>query len=555
MSELQTPESLNRLMGEPESRQDGAPDGALVDRIRKEPFSVVLLDEFEKAHYNVFDLFLQVFDDGRLTDRRGNTADFRHAIIIMTSNLGGALPSGTSLGFSREGNGFRSEAVERIITQTFRREFLNRIDRIVIFQPLSKDTMRGILRKELEEVTRRRGLRSRAWAVEWDDEAFEFLLMKGFTADLGARPLRRAIERYFLSPLAVAIVQHQYPEGDQFLFVRAEDDGLAVEFVDPDAPAETGTEALPEAPAPAPDASLDGPPQPLQVIVLEHRGTPAELSSLRAHFERIRCCVEDEKWAQRKTDLMNQMSLPAFWHSKERFHILGQAEYLDRIQYGLRNAGSLLERLSGSHPKPRESYPRHLVGRLAEQLYLLDSACSGVKQGWPSEAFVLLEVGKNPGISPDRSNAFARRLGDMYRQWARKRRMQMQVVEEAGGDGNRPYRLWLAVSGFGAYAILRLEEGLHLWVFADEEDSVHRRCRVRVRVIPPPAEPAGEGLEALRRQAEDALQAVPAEKLSVVRRYHESPPLVRDRVRDWRSGKLERVLEGDFDLFGHGQSS
>jgi ATP-dependent Clp protease ATP-binding subunit ClpC len=453
------------------------------------------------------------------------------------------------LGFSREGNGFRSELVERTITRTFRREFLNRIDRIVVFQPLSKDTMRGILRKELEEITHRRGLRNRAWAVEWDDEAFEFLLTKGFTADLGARPLKRAIERYLLSPLAITIVRHQYPAGDQFLFVRVENDGLVVEFVDPDAPPEAGAKAPLSPPMPA--VSAEGPPEALQVIVLDPRGTPAELASLQAHYERIRGCMEDEHWAQRKEELLGKMGRPEFWHTVERFRILGQAEYLDRMQHGLGNAGSLLERLMGSQPGTRESYPPHLVGRLAEQLYLLDSACTGVHQGWPSEAFVLIEVGKNPGIPPVRSNHFARQLGNMYRQWARKRRMQMQVIEESGGDGRRPYRLWLAISGFGAYSILLLEDGLHLFDFADEDGDAHRRCRVRVRILPQPAEPAGDGPDALRRQALETLHSAPVERLSVVRRYHESPPLVRDRVRGWRSGKLDRVLAGDFDLFGH----
>ena len=134
----------------------------------------------------IWDLFLQVFDDGRLTDRSGITADFRHAIIIMTSNLGGTVPSGTNLGFSPDNSRFSPAAVERAVNHSFRKEFLNRIDRMIVFRPFSRDTMREILRKELDEVFHRRGLRNRAWAVEWDDAAIEFLLEKGFTPDLGS---------------------------------------------------------------------------------------------------------------------------------------------------------------------------------------------------------------------------------------------------------------------------------------------------------------------------------------------------------------------------------
>ncbi len=162
MSELQTWESQGRILGDADETSDSA---ALVNLIRKQPFSVVLLDEFEKAHASVWDLFLQVFDDGRLTDRRGNTADFRHSVIIMTSNLGATLPHGASVGFSQEAQ-FAAGSVERAVARAFRREFVNRIDRVVVFRPLGRGVMRDLLRKELNDVLTRRGLRTRQWAVE-----------------------------------------------------------------------------------------------------------------------------------------------------------------------------------------------------------------------------------------------------------------------------------------------------------------------------------------------------------------------------------------------------
>jgi ATP-dependent Clp protease ATP-binding subunit ClpC len=273
MSELQGYEDVERLLGgdDPEKSQ------ALVDRIRKQPFSVVLLDEFEKAHPRVWDLFLQLFDDGRLTDRRGNTADFRCAIVILTSNLGGVIPAGDRPGFSdgpgdRQGE-FSARGVLRALSRAFRPELLNRLDRIVVFRPLDRETMRGILRRELADVFLRRGLRSREWAVEWDPSAIEFLLEEGFTPDMGARPLKRAIERHLLAPLASTIVSHRVPRGDQFLYITCRDDALAVEFVDPDAqPADAAA-----ADAGARDGSLS-----LRSIALSPRGSAAEIGA-RSH--------------------------------------------------------------------------------------------------------------------------------------------------------------------------------------------------------------------------------------------------------------------------------
>ena len=190
MSELQTPESLDRLIG-----ADEGGGGALTDQIHEQPFSVVLLDEFEKAHPNVWDLFLQVFDDGRLTDRQGRTADFRHAIVILTSNLGAAIPTDTPMGFAGTKAGFDPALVHAELEKVFRREFVNRLDQVVVFRPLSRDVMRNILQKELDLAFQRRGLRSRSWAVEWDEAAIDFLLDPGFhprpwraTAQAGHRP-------------------------------------------------------------------------------------------------------------------------------------------------------------------------------------------------------------------------------------------------------------------------------------------------------------------------------------------------------------------------------
>ena len=207
----------------------------MISSVRKDPFAVVLLDEFEKAAAPIWDIFLQVFDDGRLTDRQGRTVDFRHAVIILTSNLG-ATRIGGRLGFVPGGTAFRADEVQKAVDRAFRREFLNRIDRVVVFRPFERAQMRALLDKELADAMARRGLRGRPWAIEIDDSAYEFIIEQGFSPELGARPLKRAIDRHLLAPLAAAIVGKAVPAGEQFLFVSAPaGTKIEVEFIDPDA--------------------------------------------------------------------------------------------------------------------------------------------------------------------------------------------------------------------------------------------------------------------------------------------------------------------------------
>jgi ATP-dependent Clp protease ATP-binding subunit ClpC len=549
MSEFQTPETLDRILGE---QRDTAESTALVNSIRKQPFSVVLLDEFEKAHPQVWDLFLQVFDDGRLTDRHGNTADFRHCVVIMTSNLGATLPHGASIGFSQEAQAqFAAGAVERAVVRAFRREFVNRIDRVVVFRPLGRSIMR-------------RGLRTRQWAVEWDESAIDFLLEKGFTADLGARPLKRAIERYLLSPLALTIVNHQFPEGDQFLFVRARGgESLDVEFIDPDAPELSGgvTTATTARASFAPDddaldeeTGTDERELRLEGIVADARGTLAEVQFLQDKFDALADQVEAEEWQGRKNRALLETSAPGFWNSPARFSVLGLAEYMDRIETGLDTAGSLLKRLTGAHTRGRRHFPADLVARLAHQLYLIDAACRGLAAGHPREAFLSVRASCEAGAETSVCNAFARRIAEMYRRWAEARRMRFEILEETKDDdaaaaaaADAPYQMLASVSGFAAYSLLHSESGLHVLETPQDEKSF-TRARVHVRVVAQPEEPAGR--EGVRGQAARALAAdTNGAQPQIVRRYREEPsPLVRDSVRGWRTGKLARVLEGNFDL-------
>lgn len=534
MSELQSGASLERLTGA--EHYSGT---ALTDRIREQPFSVVLLDEFEKAHPSVWDFFLQVFDDGRLTDQQGRTADFRHAIVILTSNLGAAIPTDTPIGFSGASEGFDPATVTREIEQVFRREFINRIDRVVVFRPLSREVMRDILQKELDFAFARRGLRSRSWAVEWDETAIDFLLDKGFTPDLGARPLKRAIDRYLLAPLAQTIVRRQVPEGDQFLFVTERDGSIDVEFVDPDAP---GGMADTE-PAPAPLDGQDRAPPTLRSIMLQAQGKPFEVAALHDRHKALSKLIAGDAWAEDKQAALSLMEGPDFWKSDQRFDILGQLECIDRIEAATRRAGSLLNRIAGGRKPRRGTFPPDMVKTIAQTVHLVETAREDLAERRPREAFIQVDAGRD-------GDAFAGRLADMYVAWARNRRMHYQVLDNRRAPAAKGFLFRMAVSGFGAHTLLADEAGLHVLESGAEGDTKAPRSTARVSVAAQPLEPGGNGTEALRQRARAVFEDGGPPSRKIVRRYREEPsPLVRDAVRGWRTGRADRVFAGDFDLF------
>ncbi|HET9507176.1 MAG TPA: AAA family ATPase [Gaiellaceae bacterium] len=507
MSEYQTPESLDRLLGDAATERQAAP---LIAQVRKQPFSVLLLDEFEKAHPQIWDLFLQVFDDGRLTDRNGRTVDLRHCVIILTSNLGSAIPTGPGVGFVGTSGRFDAADVVKSVGRSFRPEFLNRLDRVVVFRPLGRDVMRGLLEKELTDVLRRRGFRMQSWAVEWDEAAIDFLIEQGFSAELGARPLKRAVEQHLLTRLATTIVERKFPEGDQFLFITArERTGLDVVFVDPDA------DDAGEAPPPAQALTLAR-------VALDPEGSPVEVGFLRTELREIADQVK--VWVETKDDALAQTREPGFWDEAERrSDVLTQIEYLDRLAAATATAERLGVRLAGS----RGTFSRDLVALLARRLHVLRAALRGLAAGEPSDARISIRIGH--GDDADLCARFGRELAAMYVGWAEGRGMRIRTSDGAGEEV-------LTVSGLGAYTLLRSEAGLHIL-----ETPSHDRAfdRVSVVVAVSPVGPAGPGSES---------GAEPA----IVRRYrHEPSPLVRD-ASGVRTGRIDRVLGGDFDLVAEG---
>ncbi len=545
MSEFQAPDSLRKIVGDP----GAGGSRALTDLVRKQPFSVVLLDEFEKAHPAIWDLFLQVFDDGRLTDANGHTVDFRHTIVIMTSNVGSTIKEDSGPGFVAQGMTLSADKVRKAIDQSFRPEFINRIDRIIVFRALTRADMRQIVAKELARVLERRGLRNREWAVEWEPSALEFLLDKGFSPTLGARPLKRAIDQHLLSPLAATLVEHRFPEGDQFLFVRSDGRALQVEFVDPDA------SATPEPKAEGMDAPAGASGLTLQRMMLHPQGVAAESAALVADARSVERELEGERWMSMMSTLAVRMEAPDFWHLPDRQQVLSRFEVMDRVKAAAATATGLAARLS----RPESSsgsggrYSRDLVARLASQLFIVRHGIDDVVSDAAVEVVLTVQPvleGGTKGAESAESAEWCDQLGDMYRAWAVRRGMRLaEVTSGAGIPALARSRPLFLISGFGASRLLQDEIGLHV-LDHDEAGDTHRAV-ARVIVAPSPAVlPDGEAEQFTLLSA--ALTRVPVPS-AVVRRYQiDSSPLIRDLKHGWRTGRVDQVFDGNFDLMREG---
>ena len=220
MSEYMEKFSVSRLIGAPPGYVGYDEGGQLTEAVRRRPYSVVLFDEIEKAHPDVFNVLLQVLDDGRLTDGQGRVVDFKNSIIIMTSNLG------SDLILEAKNTDDIKEKINELLKVSFRPEFLNRIDEIITFTRLDKKYINAIARNQIEKVAER--LKDRRINFEVSDEAIDFISDVGYDAQFGARPLKRAIQNYIENPLAKEILAGKYFEGDDIKIVKGKD-GLIFE--------------------------------------------------------------------------------------------------------------------------------------------------------------------------------------------------------------------------------------------------------------------------------------------------------------------------------------
>jgi ATP-dependent Clp protease ATP-binding subunit ClpB len=209
MSEYMEKHSVARLIGAPPGYVGYEEGGALTEAVRRRPYQVILFDEVEKAHPDVFNVLLQVLDDGRLTDGQGRTVDFRNTLIVLTSNLGSELLANQPEG--EDVDAVRGQVME-IVRGAFRPEFLNRLDETLIFHRLTRENMTGIVDIQLDRL--RAMLADRKITLELDDAALNWLADAGYDPVYGARPLKRAIQRSLQNPLATMLIEGRIEDGD-----------------------------------------------------------------------------------------------------------------------------------------------------------------------------------------------------------------------------------------------------------------------------------------------------------------------------------------------------
>jgi len=226
MSEFMEKHNVSRLVGAPPGYVGFEEGGQLTEKIRRRPYAVVLLDEIEKAHHDVFNMLLQIMEEGRLTDSFGRHVDFKNTILIMTSNLGAeVIKSQQALGFQSTSKDQSYEKMKEMLVKeverAFRPEFLNRVDDVIVFKQLTREDMKGVIEIEIKGVKQR--LQDRNIELELTEPSKEFLIDQGYNPDYGARPIKRAIERFIEDPLSEAILRGEFQESSRILVKTSED--------------------------------------------------------------------------------------------------------------------------------------------------------------------------------------------------------------------------------------------------------------------------------------------------------------------------------------------
>jgi ATP-dependent Clp protease ATP-binding subunit ClpC len=430
MSEFASPEGFQRLIG---ARGE---NGLLTDPVRQQPFSVVLFDEIEKGHLNVFDLCLQLFDAGRLTDGRGRTTDFRRTIIILTSNVGAPSAAVTPLGFGGRREMMESsvdkEQTWRELSRFFRPEFLNRIDRILLFRPLSLEVAERIARREVEQVLKRGGIRRRQVTVDVDATVLGLLVREGYSPSFGARPLKRTVEQRLLMPLARMLSAGGVAPGT-VITLTVQDGKVESRRIAPEPPAK---------PLAVTRRSGNGPGATVQRELDRCRELWSALKSSLVPFH------------ERKAVLMARTQEPGFFQKDpERTVVFDELHRLEQflaLADGCRSTLNALGAVAGM-----EENVRQRIDELAAELEHLALVCDAPGPGDLGDALLGITRVDARGDGLDGVGQLAR----MYLGFAARRRFSVEELGQRPGPTDAA--IYLSVIGLGAMGALRPEVGLH----------------------------------------------------------------------------------------------
>jgi len=452
LSEFKDYHSFEILVGNP--KDPGRP-AALIDPVRAQPFQVVLLDELEKAHSNIWDLLLGVLDEGRMTPPGGKTVDFRSTILISTSNVGGQS-SEKRFGFTPDtGLSARRHAVTKALENHFRPEFLNRFQHVVVFHALSKEQVKQVARWELRRILAREGIAGRNLVVEVADEALDRVIETGFEPKYGARALKREIQRQLVLPLAMTMMERNVEPGS-IVKVLAKDGHIRVRVLETE---EIRTERAEAAPVKAEGKKLTRP------------AAGKRLEAAAEAIEGVAEAVDEPEVQARRARLDEKRSHSEFWSKPETAaRVLRDLDHLGAVL-------SRLERLRGWNESLREDARRPgrpALERLAHDLLRHERAIARGRR----ELVVMGFEGSWDALVEVRPMGAGGRIARDYvllqlTAWAAHRKLEVDWLRE-------PMRAdepaMLAIKGRYAAGILRLEAGLH----RVKEGKNSTVCRVRV---------------------------------------------------------------------------
>jgi ATP-dependent Clp protease ATP-binding subunit ClpC len=535
MSEYSSADALPRLIG---SAWRSDEEGTLTRRVREQPFCVVLLDELEKAHPDVFDALLGVLGEGRLADAGGRSADFRNAIIVMTSNLGAGRRDLQSVGFAREGSDSVDTRLQDHFVKAaeafFRPEFFNRFDRIVAFRALSPEAVRLITRRELGKLLMREGIVRRNLLVEVDEAVISRLAEQGFHPHYGARPLQRAIERAVILPLARILVDGQADHRHLVRFT-VRDGKIHPRLVVVDA----GEEPAMETATPV-DRRLEA----------DLAGVLRAVALLRTELELADAGELVQGLKDESSRLLSQTREPTFWDTPDAARQVLQRIYrLERVVKrldGLTERAARLEERIGQlrRQRDRRSLPdlAAQVEKLETEVSFLQAEIAGASSGEDGDAALL----RITAVSPD-AEEWTRQLVGMYEAWAERKGFQWEPLPSATRKTDPDQAAAICVQGGGVYQFLRGEAGLHKLTTGSADSR--RRLLSRVTVVPLRELPASGA--ALNPHAQDGDSASGDDGREVARVYQVGKHrFVRDPRTGVRITHVDAVLkEGQIDAF------
>jgi ATP-dependent Clp protease ATP-binding subunit ClpC len=573
MSEYARADGATLLLGRPD---DGK---GLLARVRQQPFSVILLDEIEKAHPVVFDLLLQLFDAGRLSTPEGETFNFKQSVIILTSNLGAGEPPPGGFGFVGAEPPTTEDWIRQSVGEFFRPEFVNRLGRIVVFDPLDRADVRKLAQREIGAVLLRSGITRRRLQVDIDRAVVDLLARVGYDPRYGARPLKRAVERVVLGPLAHVLsetpvtagagVIQILPAGDRVRVVTIRDDRAgrqqdvaAVRLADP----------------------FDGTATKATAETLKRW-----LADLAAEVDQTRAEYERRGVAARRSAIVAQTAAPDFWDDPVRARAaLAELYQAERTSEALAAVVEAAERTAEETRRAGRATGSAEIARLAgeiercrRQATILRFAilCDSPLQA--ADAFLVHDALDKEG--PD----YVRQLADSHAAWARRLGFEVVEVHEEGVGKGGTKQIVLLINGAAVYGMLEGEDGLHEFL----PDAKSARRLVRVTVMPVPGAEADEEtvevavgsgkrpeVRATHRQTGQTITIRPAagtadielvarellaaemarqERLhagavpqEVVRRWWlGARPTVRDPRTGVSSGRIKDVWSGDIDRF------